>query len=333
MKKSRKIYNLFRIYLNYIRRNKILSYKPTRLWIEPTNVCNLKCRLCPNKDIPKEQKGFMNFELYKEIIDQSCDYLHDIYLFHRGESLLHPKIIDMIKYANSKNIKTVLHTNATVLNEELSKELIDAKLDFISFSFDGYDKEMYESNKPPAKYEKTLFKITELLKLKKEIGANVPYTRIQVIEYTNGYDKEKLKEQKKTFLKNFENLLLDEFVIRIPHNWGGSIPILENVEELKKMGFKYVPCPFLWYSLTIFYDGKVVPCPQDWFGKISIGDVRENSLVDIFNSDKIMNLRETISNGDIENMSPCNSCDRVWRKTFLGVPTDYLLPFLKLSLE
>ncbi|GAI57031.1 unnamed protein product, partial [marine sediment metagenome] len=84
---------------------------------------------------------------------------------------------------------------------------------------------------------------------------------------------------------------------------------------------------------TIFYDGKVVPCPQDWFGKISIGDVRKNSLVNIFNSDKIMNLRETISNGDIENMSPCNSCDRVWRKTFLGVPTDYLLPFLKLSLE
>ncbi|GAG69952.1 unnamed protein product, partial [marine sediment metagenome] len=42
------------------------------------------------------------------------------------------------------------------------------------------------------------------------------------------------------------------FLLRIPHNWGGSIPILENAEELKKMGFKYVPCPFLWYSLTIF---------------------------------------------------------------------------------
>ncbi|MGB3345695.1 MAG: radical SAM/SPASM domain-containing protein [Candidatus Humimicrobiia bacterium] len=333
MKKSKKIFNLFRIYLNYIRRNSTLSYKPTKLWIETTNVCNLRCRLCPNKDIPKEQKGFMDWKLYKNIIDQSYNYLHEIYLFHRGESLLHPRIIDMIKYANSKNLKTVLHTNATVLNEELSKELIDAKLDFISFSFDGYDKEMYESNRTPAKFEKTLFKIIEFLKLKKNIGASLPYTKIQVMEYTNGYDKEKLKKQKELFLKNFEGLPVNEWVVRIPHNWGGSIPILENAEELKKMGFKYVPCPFLWYSLTIFYDGKVVPCPQDWFGKISIGDVRENSLVDIFNSEKLINLRETISNGDIENMIPCNSCDRVWRKTFLGVPTDYLLPFLKLSLE
>ena len=333
MKKSKKIFNLFRIYLNYIRRNSTLSYKPTKLWIEATNVCNLRCRLCPNKDIPKEQKGFMDWELYKNIIDQSYNYLHDIYLFHRGESLLHPRIIDMIKYANSKNLKTVLHTNATVLNEELSKELIDAKLDFISFSFDGYDKEMYESNRTPAKFEKTLFKIIEFLKLKKNIGASLPYTKIQVMESTSGYDKEKLKKQKKLFLKNFESLPVNKWVIRIPHNWGGSIPILENVEELKKMGFKYVPCPFLWYSLTIFYDGKVVPCPQDWFGKISIGDVRENSLVDIFNSEKLINLREKISNGDIENIIPCNSCDRVWRKTFLGVPTDYLLPFLKLSLE
>ena len=333
MKKSKKIFNLFRIYLNYIRRNSTLSYKPTKLWIEATNVCNLRCRLCPNKDIPKEQKGFMDWELYKNIIDQSYNYLHDIYLFHRGESLLHPRIIDMIKYANSKNLKTVLHTNATVLNEELSKELIDAKLDFISFSFDGYDKEMYESNRTPAKFEKTLFKIIEFLKLKKNIGASLPYTKIQVMEYTNGYDKEKLKKQKELFLKNFEGLPVNEWVVRIPHNWGGSIPILENAEELKKMGFKYVPCPFLWYSLTIFYDGKVVPCPQDWFGKISIGDVRENSLVDIFNSEKLINLRETISNSNIENMIPCNSCDRVWRKTFLGVPTDYLLPFLKLDLK
>lgn len=333
MKKSKKIFNLFRIYLNYIRRNSILSYKPTKLWIETTNVCNLRCRLCPNKDIPKEQKGFMDWELYKNIIDQSYNYLHEIYLFHRGESLLHPRIIDMIKYANSKNIKTVLHTNATVLNENLSTELIDAKLDFISFSFDGYDKGMYESNRIPAKYEKTLSKIIELLKLKKEMKTDIPYTRIQVMEYTNGYDKEKLKKQKELFLKNFEGLPVNEWVVRIPHNWGGSISLLENVDELKKIGFKYVPCPFLWYSLTIFYDGKVVPCPQDWFGKISIGDVRENSLVDIFNSEKLINLRETISNGDIENIEPCNTCDRVWRKTFLGVPTDYLLPFLKLSLE
>ena len=63
---------------------------PVRLWIESTSRCNLKCGYCPNKDVVKEDHGFMDFGLFTSIIDQVSDHAYDVNLFHRGEPLMHP---------------------------------------------------------------------------------------------------------------------------------------------------------------------------------------------------------------------------------------------------
>ncbi|GAH58289.1 unnamed protein product [marine sediment metagenome] len=98
----------------------------------------------------------MDLGLYKKIIDEVKNYVYDINLFHRGEPLLHPSIIDIISYANNKNIKTRIHTNSTLLTPELSRKIILSGLDLISFSFDGYTKETYEKNRVNANYDHQL---------------------------------------------------------------------------------------------------------------------------------------------------------------------------------
>ena len=148
MNKAEHLYRLAKIFMAY-RQKKVNGVPlPIRLWIEPTPYCNLKCPMCPQSD-PKinevtKGKTHMDFELYKKIIDEAAGHVYDINLAHRGESTFHKGLPEMIQYASEKGIKTRLHTNATILNEKMSKAILESGLDLLSFSFDGFKKEPYE---------------------------------------------------------------------------------------------------------------------------------------------------------------------------------------------
>jgi len=332
MKKIKHVLNLARIYINYILRKTYCNYLPIRLWIELSSRCNLKCRLCINKDIPSHLKGDIDFDLYKKIIDEVKDYVYDINLFHRGEPLLHPHLIDIISYAHARNIKTRIHTNATLLTPDLSKKIILSGLDLISFSFDGYTKKTYEKNRVNANYEKSLNNIITFLKIKKEINFKKPLSIIQVMEFDEELTSKNFEQQKKKFLINFNDLPLNKLIVRTPHNWGGLLE-LSGVKKVHQKDSKLIPCTFPWYSLTIFYNGKVYLCPQDFEGEILIGDVNKNTIKEIFNNQIIKDIRKKFKTGRIRELSPCKDCDRIWRKTFMGIPREYLGIFIKDSLR
>ena len=206
MNKFNRILDLLRIYINYCLKRENCYYHPIRIWIELSSRCNLKCRFCVNKDLPPHQKGDMGFSLYKKIIDEISGKVHDVNLFHRGEPLLNKNIIPMIAYASKNGIKTRIHTNATLMDKELSKDMILAGLDLISFSFDGYTKDVYEKNRVGADFNESLTNIIEFLKIKKQLKSKKPYTIIQSI--IDPSENETVK-QKKKFLENFKDLHLE----------------------------------------------------------------------------------------------------------------------------
>ncbi|NQT66387.1 MAG: radical SAM protein [Actinobacteria bacterium] len=329
MKKLNCFFNLARIYKNYCLKLTNCDYYPIRIWIELSSRCNLKCRFCVNKDLPSNQKGNMDFNLYKKIIDEISGKVYDINLFHRGEPLLNKDMVPMITYASESGIKTRIHTNATLLDKELSRSIISAGLDLISFSFDGYTKEIYEKNRSGASFEESLTNIINFLKIKKQLKSKKPYTIIQVIQDWGKLSTSETIRQKNVFLKNFKNLPLNKLISRIPHNWGGLFKINGPINNRKKENKKVIPCTFPWYSLTIFYDGRVFLCPQDFEGKICLGDLYKNSVNEIFNGKIIKSMRETFKAGVIENKIPCRDCDRIGRKTFMKIPREYLGFFLR----
>jgi len=323
LKKFEQLTRMLSLYRSYILRRSKNVPLPIRLWIEPTSFCNLRCIMCPNKDIPKSEKGFMEFSLFKKIIDEVSTFVHDINLFHRGESLLHPGIFKMIKYAKDKGLSTRLNTNATLLNEKKSYEILESGLDFLSFSFDGYDKKTYEKIRVGANFDRTLNNIIDFLLIKKKLCKNSPYTTFTVIEFPEDSFTLVKKDAKEQFIKKFNSLPLDHFVIRVPHNWSG----IYNTKDASDKNFAC--CTFPWYSLTIFWDGSVLPCPQDFFGKLNLGNMKDSSLQDIWNGSKEVLLRERLSKKEYKDVVPCSSCDRLWRKKLFGLPTAELARFLK----
>jgi radical SAM protein with 4Fe4S-binding SPASM domain len=311
---------LLQVFSNYKRRRTVLPYLPVRLWIETTSICNLRCVMCPNKDLKKEEKGFIDPSLFRKIIDEARGFVFDANLIHRGEGLLHPDFPSLAEYAHAAGIHTKFHTNATLLDEEMSRRLISAGLDQISFSFDGYDKKTYESIRVNADFDKTLRNIVRFLEIKKEMRSRKPYAVFELIDFPDLYKGEGSRRREE-FLKNFQGLPLDRVEIKEMHNWAGEL----GQAGAKK---KYAPCTFLWQALVIFWDGAVLPCTQDFHGYYTLGNAREETLAGIWNNDKMVRLREKVLRRDIADLETCSQCDRLWRSQILGVPKEYLWKYL-----
>jgi pyruvate-formate lyase-activating enzyme len=307
------VLRLARITWNYwIRRRTVVPYKPYRLWIEPTNRCNLACVMCPNSRFQKEDLGFMDYGLYQSVIDQAAHFVHDVNLHHRGESTLHPRLADMIRYADERGMKVKLHTNGTTLNDAMSRELIRSGLRLISFSFDGTDAETYESIRVRARYRPTLEKIRRFLELKKELGSDAPRTVVEVIEFP---EKPGDAEAKKAFAADLKSRGLNRLIIKKPHNWAGNVRLGATESQA------FSPCTFPWHALVVLWDGRAGSCPHDFFAEIVYGNVADTPLVELFNGVRIRELRSSMLKKTLDALGPpCATCDSVRRKKVSGVP-------------
>lgn len=308
--------HLVRILWSYrISRSSTVTYPPYRLWVEPTALCNLRCPYCPNKELTRQQNvGMMSFSLFQKIIDEARGWVHDINVHHRGESLLHPQFIDMVNYAGANGVFTKLHTNATRLNHEMSQAILDSSLDLISFSFDGFGKETYERYRHPARFEPVLENILEFLRMKKRSGQSKPLAVVETIEFPDpGSDFS--PESRRAFLRYFEGLPVDRFILKKPHNWGGNVVVDGDMQ-----GATFIPCTFLWHSLVIMWDGRVGPCPHDYMGEIILGDASVQDLATVFNSPMLRSLREGMIRRQLPEWLPCRRCDTVRRKGVMGLP-------------
>ena len=88
-----------------------------RVYIEITNVCNLKCSFC----LPHSRENrFMTFEEFKIILEKIKPFTNYIYLHIKGEPLLHPDVDKFIKYAFDEGFQINLTTNATLLDKHLA---------------------------------------------------------------------------------------------------------------------------------------------------------------------------------------------------------------------
>lgn len=309
---------LFKIYRNYQKKKIVLDHLPLRMWVELSSACNLNCVMCPNKELIKSDIGFMTWEVFKKIIDESKNFIYDMALHHRGESLLHPQAIKFIVYASQHIPMTKLHTNGTILNEKIIKGLIDSNLKRISFSFDGFEKTDYEKIRRGADFNTVVDNIKKLLLQKKQSGKKYPIIALELIELS---DSQVATEKKDRFIKNFTRLGLNELIIKKPHNWAGYM----KTNYKKK---HYAPCTFLWNAMLIFWNGDVSPCAQDFFGKYIAGNVKEKSLKDIWNDLPMQKLRQGLIAKKYDQFPTCSQCDRLWRQTLFGVPKEYLKQIL-----
>jgi len=297
----------------HVRKMKTVPYAPYRIWIEPTNRCNLKCVMCPNQQFQPDDLGFMEFRLFKKIVDEISEFVYDINLHHRGEPTLHPELPEMIRYAKARGLSVKLHTNGTLLNRRMAERILNSGLDLISFSFDGFEAEVYEHIRKGAHFQRTLGNIIGFLELRRSAGLTKPKAVMEIMEFDSARTDPEIKTR---LMQDLVKKGMDRIILKQPHNWGGNLQLNTGASQA------YAPCTFPWHALVVSWDGKVGPCPHDFFGKIVLGDARLQYLRDIFNGLPMQRLRKNMELGFKSIESPCKECDSVRRKQCCGIPME-----------
>ena len=290
--------------------NSVDSEHPAYYWnIEPTSACNLRCTICSLDD--SRRKGLMDMTLYEKLLGEAARMrVTEIRLFLAGEPLIHPRIAEMVRMAADRGFRTSIHTNATHLTRELSRDLIEARLAYLSFSFDGDNREEYERIRFPAKFDKVLGNILGFLETKKALGSRTPHTTFQSVRpFDPGRNGPTPLSPE--FMAQFDGLPLDHVRLLTPHNWAGEV---SDVPGARPPGTRYVQCRTAWESMSIGWDGRVLNCCGDLNGKVVLGDLKKQTAEEVWRG-PLRELRRALANKErLSSLTLCNRCDAPWRR-------------------
>lgn len=279
---------------------------PPYVTFELLNVCNFRCIMCPGSYI-KRNRQEMDFDLFKKIIDEIFQYGSLIRFIGYDEPLLYSKIKEAIKYIKGKGLLLHITTNGSLLNKELIKNIIDNKVDSIIFSFQGLTKKEYclMRNSKPEIYSRVIRNIRLLHRTRKE---NKPFMKITTTITSRDLpaDKEKFA---KGHLKYVDEVQISGFTHFLPlDNSFGRKKIWNELKITKPEKIGGVKCFTPNYELLIKSDGSVHLCCGAYGNDLEAGNVKENSLFNVWHSKKANDIRKLLNNGKLDKFKTCSVC-------------------------
>ena len=283
--------------------------------IDPSDVCNFRCKFCPTADrkLIKTISGrnsILDFNLYKKIVNDICEFekpIKVLRLFKDGEPLVNPRFAEMIKYARDKKCteKIDTTTNASLLTPEKSLAIIEAGIDRINISIEGVNnKQYFEFSKYKIDFDDLVENIAYLYKNRKNCEIIVKICGDTI----SAEDKDK-------FYKTFGDIADGVYVEHVMSAWPNFE--LKEVKVNQEVGvygqkIKQVEvCPYLFYHLVINADGSVSACCFDWAHRLLIGDVKKESLKDIWNGKKLFDLQKMSLKRQRRKNPVCNNCGQL----------------------
>jgi len=288
---------------------------PYVVFVDPCDACNFKCKFCPtsSKDLMisvNRPLRVMKLELFKKICDDLLDFspkVRVLRLYKDGEPLLNKKLPEMIDYAKTKNVSDKIDTttNASLLNEDTGKALVEAGLDRINISIEGVNNEQYKNfSDVKLEFEKVVENVKLFYENKKQC---------EMLVKINGDTL--TKEDINKFFELFGDITDKIHVEHIMSCWPNfefdGVKVNENKgiygQEIKEVD----ACAYAFYSFAINSDGKVSLCFLDWGRKLIIGDTNNEKIIAIWNGNKLKNYQKMFLRGDRKKHPICGNCGQM----------------------
>lgn len=158
-------------------RESVASESPRVVFIEVTNHCNLLCETCPRTFTSYEEPQTLTWENFLKIAEQfpkmERAVLHGI-----GEPLINRNLPQMIAHLKQRDVTTLFNTNATLLNEEWGRKLIESGLDEMRCSIDGAKTETYAKIRGAPLLHKIVGNLAKFTELQQRMNAAKPRASI-----------------------------------------------------------------------------------------------------------------------------------------------------------
>lgn len=265
---------LEKIYLNYLTENKIPP--PRIIHVETRSKCNGLCSFCQaSATTDKREDIYMPDELIDNIIGQLSkqDYYNRLSIYNNNEPFLDDRIFDIVRLARDKLPKAYLElkSNGKILTTDKIINIFNSGLDMLYIN--AYSK----SGELDPNIQRIKDELKTIRRFKGHLEGGEYYRRIMIIA------------------RSFDDVLGSR---------AGSSPNKQyDAGPLKKACFR----PF--EMMTISPKGDVSVCSEDFHYSILMGNIKQQSLSEIWESEKFMGMREKLIKGDRSCTAACSKCD------------------------
>lgn len=268
---------------------------PYRYNIDPTNVCNLRCPVCPTGlGILGREQGRMTVESFQALVDQLARYAYVLELYNWGEPFLHPGIFDMIRYAHDHRVSVGLSSNLNYFSREMAEKTVSSGLDRIIVSVDGSTQAAYEAYRRGGDLSRVLDHVNMLVDEKERQKSRYPFVLMRMlINRHNEHQIEELRQISEDIgadafstgaflIDTTDQAQIEDWLpTEEKHSCYCYSKVLKNVSD----------CSDLWEAMTLNWDGGVAPCCWVHRQEHDFSNASERPIADIWNSESYVNSR------------------------------------------
>ena len=291
---------------------------PGALLIDITNRCNAKCVWCPNPDLTNV--GAMDMDVYRKIIDDYGSRGGVLTFGTFGEPLMDKHMKKRIEYLKCypKIHKIEILTNGFFLNENIVPTILENGVG-VDISLDELDKQTFEDVKKMS-FDIVRDNIVNFLKANSKATKSVPVNiRIKTMKTV----EETLEQELFKVITSYDcSVVLNSIDDNIISNWAGKLDKESFIREYEistnnKTQFTHkrfnqtniAPCTQLWKWMVVYWDGSVVLCCADMFSQAIVGDLKSNSIAEVWNGSQMKGHRDQMINRKRFEVAICQDCD------------------------
>ncbi len=281
---------------------------PRYFQIENTKLCNATCPFCP-VDVWDKSVPFMSKPLFYRLADEIIEHREIVKfagVWRAGEPLLDKDVYNKVDYLKRGGVKFVaVTTNASALSSENAKKLLSAGVDEVMLSIDSVEKEQYEKIRVGLNFETVMENITGFFKLRDELRPEC-VVRVRAVSFHDTTREEEMRE-----IEQWENFWAplkqphDRVYMKRAHTWGNQ-KVLDGFSP--EYGLVYHPCVIPFSTMHITSRGTAALCPQDYDGKIHLGDLNTSTIKEVWQSEAMRNIREMHLEGRRNEIEYCRGC-------------------------
>lgn len=256
----------------------------SELQLELTNRCNSNCIMC-HRELNQRKIGDIELSEAKRIIDESvrcgAKFIKPQWY---GESTLYKQYLEVLKYSKDKGMKIMVFTNGSALTEEMIDKMLEIGVDKVVFSIDSQIKEEYEQIRKGLLFEKVLENL-KYFDIQSRMLWKYPHkTEIIVAAVDQGKNNHDLIEFFRPYTDSTviaKNIRVDQVKSKV------KVYCNHNVEK----------------RLIVDINSDCYLCCRDWYGAHYIGNLKKQSIEDVWNGELRQNLLKNLNNLEL-----CQKC-------------------------
>jgi wyosine [tRNA(Phe)-imidazoG37] synthetase (radical SAM superfamily) len=273
---------------------------PRCIQIETNLACNAACPFCPYTHLERGPK-FMADWIWKKIVDETRG-LGVVYRpFLINEPLSERRLPEITRYIKQDGTAQVeINSNGGLMNDKRARELLDAGLDVARFSVDGFSRQTYEPSRPGVDYDEVVRNLNRFVELR-DAGGYRCFVEVRMIDMPEN------RHEQADYLAYWKARADDAVVVPL-YRWpweGQEKPVLK-------------PCLKILDEMFFYTDGTAPLCCWDSAGRGLIGDVKTESVLDIWNGPVLKAMRELLDRGRRDLIHLCSRCDAYQDVHFVG---------------